>query len=111
MIISDLIDAVSYAFCVEKADILGTTRYKHIIKARFALYMVLHSRGMSLKQTGKVCGGRDHATVIHGIAQCKEMMARDPEYKSLIERLTSLKAYRVTLLTEDGDGTRSLHTV
>lgn len=111
MIVSDIINAVAWAFEVHPRDLIGTARFQFLMRPRFALYTVLHRRGMSLKQTGQVCGGRDHSTVIYGIKRAEHMMERDPEFKSLVDQLTKIKAYRVTLLTEDDDESHSLHTV
>lgn len=111
MIISDLVAAVANEFHMDAQDVIGTKRFKYIMRARFALYKVLHVRGMSLSNIGRVCGGRDHTTIIHGLKQADEWMRRDPIYKEIIERVSVLKAYRVQLRPETGAETHNHHIV
>lgn len=110
MIISDIVAAVADAFNMDSKDVIGQQRFKYIMRARFALYKVLHVRGMSLSNIGRVCGGRDHTTIIHGLKQADEWMRRDEKYKEVIDRVSVMKAYRVRLLPETCGETHNHHT-
>lgn len=92
MIVSDIIEAVAKEFKVSPSFLIGTERPYSIMPARFALYTVFVRRGMSRAKTGKVCGGRDHTTVMHGLDRAEEMMDNDHRYRSKVEKLIELKA-------------------
>lgn len=90
MLIGDLIVEVSKAFGIPPMELLGESRQRKYMPARFALYTVLKNRGMSLTRIGTICSGRDHKTIMHGIDRAKWMMERDTSYKERIERITKL---------------------
>lgn len=97
MIISDLINEVAREFEVSSKELIGHSRYRSIMKARFALYKVLVARGSSRARAGKVCGGRDHTTIMYGMGQAELMAFKDPEYKAKIERLISFQPEPLSL--------------
>ena len=52
---------------VSLASLQSKQRHKHIIPARFeACYRLRNEAGLSWSRIGKILGGRDHSTVIHG---------------------------------------------
>lgn len=107
MIVSDLIKAVAEEFCVDPVFLIGPQKPKIITPARYALYTILVRRGMSRKRAGKVCGGRDHTTIMHGLDRAREMMNKDQEYRSKIERLVALKDDPIPKHLIAGVGNRS----
>ncbi len=50
-------------------DLYGPSRRKEVCTARYEAMYRLREEGMSLKVVGRILGGRDHSTVLHGIAQ------------------------------------------
>ena len=49
-------------------ELLGRGRTKKVAQARqVAMYLLMYELEMSPTQVGRLLGGRDHATVIHGV--------------------------------------------
>ena len=62
-----IIQAVSQNFRLSPGDLLGRSRTKRIAQARqVAMYLLIYELELSPTQVGRLLGGRDHATVIHG---------------------------------------------
>ena len=62
-----IIQAVSQNFRLSPGDLLGRSRTKKIAQARqVAMYLLIYELELSPTQVGRLLGGRDHATVIHG---------------------------------------------
>ncbi len=50
-------------------------------RARMAAYSIARLRHkISLVKIGKLIGGRDHSTIIHGIKRCNDLLATDPDF-------------------------------
>ncbi|MED5405780.1 MAG: helix-turn-helix domain-containing protein, partial [Chloroflexota bacterium] len=57
--------AVFYALSVR--DLMAKNRTKRVSLARqVAMYLLIYELGLSPTQVGRMLGGRDHSTVIHG---------------------------------------------
>ena len=62
-----IIERVSGHYQLDTDSLLGRRRTKHIALARqVAMYLLIYELEMSPTQVGRMLGGRDHATVIHG---------------------------------------------
>lgn len=62
-----VLDAVSIAFETSREQIMGRRRYARAVAARHAaMWILLEHTGMSLKEVGRVMGGLDHSSVVHG---------------------------------------------
>ncbi|MDP6226849.1 MAG: chromosomal replication initiator protein DnaA [Dehalococcoidia bacterium] len=62
-----IIDEVSRYFKLGPQDIVGRSRTQKIAQARqVAMYLLIYELELSPTQVGRLLGGRDHATVIHG---------------------------------------------
>lgn len=48
-------------------DAVGKSQKWKYTKCRFEIYVTLRAHGLSLSQIGRLCGDRDHTTVLHGI--------------------------------------------
>ena len=49
-------------------ELRGNRRYAPLVRARHELFFRLSSETiMSLPQIGRICGGKDHTTILHGI--------------------------------------------
>jgi chromosomal replication initiator protein len=91
---------------VEPEELLGVSRLGMLIPARFALYMALHQRGWSYAAIGRFVGGRDHTTVIHGVARAQYKMERDWRYKAKVNvliNLTNTDVYKEELKDDGRD--------
>jgi chromosomal replication initiator protein len=63
---------------VSMVDVLSSRRDRSSVAARHeAFYRCKEETTMSLPSIGRMFGGRDHSTVIHGIAKHKQRMAAD----------------------------------
>lgn len=52
---------------VELADVKGKSRIPRLVLPRHeACYRLKHEAGLSYQRIGRILGGRDHSTIIHG---------------------------------------------
>ncbi len=59
---------VAFAHDVKVSDIDGPRRHRKLVKARQHVFYELRARtNLSSTQIGRICGKRDHTTVLHGI--------------------------------------------
>ena len=80
--------AVAQAFDVDERTLMSKHRFRHIVHARHAACWVLRERyGLSYPLLGKVLGGRDHSTVIHGYRQAEELRAGDALFRARTDAL------------------------
>jgi chromosomal replication initiator protein len=87
-----VVEAVTGHFKVSRAELLGRGRSKEIVLPRqIAMYLLREETGGSLVEIGQQLGGRDHSTVMHGIAKIEQQVDRDStlrrEINAVRERL------------------------
>lgn len=77
---------VATFFGVELADVNGPRRSKRFVVPRqIAMFLIRMNTGLSLPDTGRLFGGRDHTTVIHAVKKLRAARAKDPElYRKLL---------------------------
>jgi chromosomal replication initiator protein len=62
-----IIEGVADSFNISPASLAGPSRARPFAEARhIAMYLLREEAQLSLKQIGRLLGGRDHSTVIHG---------------------------------------------
>ena len=77
-----IIDQVSKYFGIEAVDILGRRRTKIIALSRqIVMYLLSYELEMSPTQIGRILGGRDHATVIHGAGKINAEINEDHQLR------------------------------
>ena len=77
-----IIKAVSQNFKVYPEDLLGRRRTKKIAQARqVAMYLLIYELKLSPTQVGRLLGGRDHATVIHGAGKINGEINEDGQLR------------------------------
>lgn len=91
----EIIKECAYLFGLDVEELVGRSHMQHICKARFALYKAFHLRGWSYSAVGRAIGGRDHTTIINGIARAEYWMEKDPRYARRIERLVTMQPERL----------------
>lgn len=65
-----VIEDVSLKHGLDRRDLVGPRRFKELVVARNeAAYRLRQETSLSLPQIGRLLGGRNHATIIHGIAR------------------------------------------
>jgi len=81
-----------YGFTVQ--SLLGGSRYVQLVSARHvAMYLVRELTGITLAQTGKVFGGRDHTTVVHAVKKVECLAVEGSVFEGVLADLT-LKVVR-----------------
>lgn len=87
----EIIKACADMFGIHPRDLVGDARMGFLMPARFALYKAFHMRGWSYSRVGRAIGGRDHTTIMHGIARAEYMMEKDPRYAERVRQLAEMK--------------------
>ncbi len=78
---TDIKAVVAVVFNIDIGSLSEDRRYKEIIEARFAAFMLYHKhRNYSYSRIGKIFN-RDHTTVIHGIKRGNDLLANDKFFR------------------------------
>jgi chromosomal replication initiation ATPase DnaA len=79
---ADLIQTACRVFGVTVDELLGPSRKRRIVYARFACAWALrkHDPSRSFQAIGQALGGRDHATILNAIARAEELARDDQDY-------------------------------
>lgn len=79
-----LIVAETFGFKIN--DLIGPVRRRDVCVARFAAFHLIREvrPDTSLPECGRVLGGRDHTTVLHGLDRCAELIASDESYRNKV---------------------------
>jgi chromosomal replication initiator protein len=65
--VKQIIERICRATGVSKYDVLSNRRNAELVFARHAvMYWACRRTGLSLPQIGRLLGGRDHTTILHG---------------------------------------------
>jgi chromosomal replication initiator protein len=63
-----VLKAVGEVFSVPREELLGKRRHKELALARHvSMYLMRHELDLEVARIGRVLGGKNHATVLHGI--------------------------------------------
>ena len=77
-----IIEKVSCYYKITPDDLLGRSRTQKIAQARqVGMYLLIHELEMSPTQVGRMLGGRDHATVIHGAGKINGEINEDGQLR------------------------------
>jgi chromosomal replication initiation ATPase DnaA len=80
-----LLEAVCAHLWVPKADAVSNRRNQRAVAARqIYYYLAKKHTARSLQQIGRIVGGKDHTTVLHG---CQKITTRYAEYAHDIEAI------------------------
>jgi chromosomal replication initiator protein len=83
-----IINQVTSHFKVSLAEIRGRGRSKDIVVPRqVAMYLLREETGASLVEIGQLLGGRDHSTVMHGIARMEKGLETDSSLRSHVNAI------------------------
>ncbi|MBD5641935.1 MAG: hypothetical protein HDQ91_05910 [Desulfovibrio sp.] len=73
---------------IRPADITGKSRRQEFVIARqAAMYICRLKFGLSYPELGRIFGGRDHATVMHGIKKIQQLRQSDKVLHNLLTEL------------------------
>lgn len=75
---AQIISTVANHFNLLESDLTGPSRSRQIVRARhIAMFLLREETSLSLPQIGRMLGGRDHTTVIHGYDKIKKALIVD----------------------------------
>jgi chromosomal replication initiator protein len=73
-------------FGVTLSDLRGKDRSTAVALARqVAMYLARQLTHASFGELGRAFGGRDHSTVLHAVDKVQALIAKDPEFKKLVD--------------------------
>lgn len=65
-----------------------STRKREVLEPRqIFMWLIRNKTAISLKNIGKICGGRDHSTVIHACRLVDDYAATDRRYAARLETI------------------------
>lgn len=85
------------AFRVDLAEMTGPSKFAPMVVARYAAMLMVRefSPSASLNRIGNVLGGRDHTTILHGLARGATRLREDREFAATVEAARELiRAWR-----------------
>lgn len=73
-----VIRAVCQVTQIPRLELLSPRRYRNVSHARFvAYYFMKNHTALSLPQIGRLCGGKDHTTVMNGLGRIARAVGPD----------------------------------
>ncbi len=83
-----ILDAVARHFQVSVEQILGRGRTAPVAQARqVTMYLLNVELGMPPTSVGRFLSGRNHSTVIHGVARVRDAIAADERLRRSVDRI------------------------
>lgn len=83
-----IINQVGKRLALSPNDILGTSRRHEFVVARqIAMFLCRHKLGLSYPELGRLFGGKDHSTVMHGIKKIEYLRHVDKDMHILLTEL------------------------
>ncbi len=77
-------------FNITVKDLVGPGRQKELVLPRhFAMYILSDQFGLTVESIGKLLGGRDHTTVMHGRDKIKELVLKDRDIQQIMVEVKS----------------------
>lgn len=84
----EVIKAVSEYYQIGKRSLLGDSRARPFARPRQVLMYLLRTHlGISLEETGRLSGGRDHTTVMHAVGKITELATTDVHIREDISKI------------------------
>ena len=84
----NIIKEVCRYFRIEEDQIRGPSRSRDILNARqIAMYLIRRMTNLSLDDTGKLFGGRDHSTTLNGVTKVETKMKNDNNYAETVKAI------------------------
>ena len=84
----NIIKEVCRYFRLEEDQIRGPSRSRDILNARqIAMYLIRRMTNLSLDETGKLFGGRDHSTTLNGVTKVENRMKSDNTFAETVKAI------------------------
>jgi chromosomal replication initiation ATPase DnaA len=68
---------------VVKSELIGSSRERHVVCARWSLMLGLRRAGLSMPEIGRLIGNRDPSTVLHGLRESAKVRLIDERFDAL----------------------------
>jgi chromosomal replication initiator protein len=86
--VDNVLKLIAHYYKLTIAEILGATRKRSVARPRqLAMYLAKTCSGTSLSQIGRLFGGRDHTTILHGCKNIEKLLKEDSVLKADYENL------------------------
>ena len=83
-----ILTEVATYFGVKTDDLLSRSRKRTVsIPRQVAMYLLIHEIGLPPTQVGRLLGGRDHSTVIHGAGKVSGEISEDRELRHDVQAI------------------------
>ena len=83
-----ILSEVADYFGLQVDDLLTRSRKKTVaVPRQVAMYLLIHEIGLPPTQVGRLLGGRDHSTVIHGAGKINGEMNEDSELRHDVQAI------------------------
>lgn len=87
--VANIMKAVSEQFKISISELKSKKRNRNItIPRQIAMFLCRELTKHSLPEIGRSFGGKDHTTVIHSCNKVKNVLFKDAEFKSIIDRIS-----------------------
>ena len=84
-----VLEAIEGAFQVDQASLTGRRRRRDFVVARHAaMYIMREHLKLSVSEIGRAMGGKNHATVIHGIRRVKDYLESIEGFRDKVNAAT-----------------------
>ena len=74
---------------IDPTAIVSAGRDQEVVRVRWAIMRVLRGKGWSTARIGRKLGGRDHTTVMHGLARAAAIYVADADFAWLCDQVAA----------------------
>ena len=83
-----ILSEVSTYYGVKVEELLARSRKRTVsVPRQVAMFLLIHEIGLPPTQVGRLLGGRDHSTVIHGAGKINGEMSEDTELRHDVQAI------------------------
>jgi len=80
-----IIETVCAYYTIKQSDLKGKRRLKEIVRPRqITMYLLRNLTDLPLTQVGELLGGRDHTTILHGVAQVEKLIQENIQVREQV---------------------------
>ena len=83
-----IMEVVAEHFNITVDQLMSKSRTKDIAQPRqIVMYLCKNMTSLPLESIGRLIGGRDHSTILHGVNKVKDEYERDQEFRQTVETI------------------------
>lgn len=87
----DLINSVCKYFSLGKKQLLGESRQRPVVRPRqILMYLLKIQTNLPLQEIGRVVGGRDHTTIMHGVDKITQLLSTNVDIQEDIKGIKKI---------------------